>query len=108
MSDDDLAPLRLMGERNMPATAQAIVLATAAQYEVEPLRLFDPWPERRRRPEVEAARSAAIARLANEMIDNRFRYGLGEVAEWFGTARQRIHVHRKKADDYRPRFERAR
>ena len=89
-----------------PPTARALVEATAMQYGLRPEDLFASWPERRRRPELEVARSTAMARLADEEIEGRKRYGLGDIAWWFGVARQRLFVHRRKAGDFQPRFER--
>lgn len=90
----------------IPPTAAAIIEATAQEYDVEAIALFAPWPERKRTPAVERAREAAIGRLADERLDEKPRYGIGEIAAWFGTARQRINVHRRKASDYQPRFSR--
>lgn len=95
-----------MTPENIPPTAAAIIEATAQEYDVEAMAMFDPWPKRREHPTVERAREAAINRLEQERLDSKPRYGIKEIATWFGTARQRINAHRRKAVDYQPRLKR--
>ena len=90
----------------MPPSARAIVEATAEEYQVPCERLFDPWPQRRRSPEVQRAFEASIQRLSEERLDERYRYGIAEIAGWFGIARKNVNVHRAKASSFEPRFRR--
>lgn len=87
----------------MPPTARAIIEATAQEYEVSVQDIFGQWP---RAPEHDAARVAAISRLSNEMIDGRYRYGVGQVAKWFSVSRPRVNAYRARASDYAPRITR--
>lgn len=90
----------------IPPSANAIIEATAEEYQVSVDRLFDPWPERRRSPEVQRAFEASIQRLSEERLDDRYRYGIAEIAGWFGIARKNVNVHRAKASSFEPRFRR--
>lgn len=69
----------------LPASARAIVTATAEQFETDPAALFLPLSQRRKVPGALAARNAAIARLDAERAGAGVpRYSHGEIQKWFG------------------------
>lgn len=89
----------------MPPTARAIVLATAQEYGVEVPAIFAERTERRSHPEAETARRAAINRICDERIDEKYRWGIGQVAEWFGVARNNLNAARRQGAGYERRVE---
>lgn len=90
---------------NMDRVARAIVQKVAEQFEVGEDGIFRAWP---RTALEDAARSAAIAKLANETVPMegrtpRYRYPIVTLMAWFGVSRPTISRSRSKAKDYRPR-----
>lgn len=79
------------------STGRAIIAATANEYEVTTDQLLAPWP---RSAVPDAARCAAINRLALEKIDGRDRYTIAQLGALFGVSRGTINRSRARAEDY--------
>lgn len=90
---------------DMPSTAWAIIQAVASDYEnLAPESLLPKNPQTN---VLRAARRAAMARVCEERIDDRWRYEISDVMRWFTVSRTVIYRARCASPDFSPRSTRA-
>jgi hypothetical protein len=84
----------------IPETVRRVIERVAQRCEVEPATVLK--PHRRVAGEVRA-RSIAMQAVAELTVDGKPRYGLDQIARWFGVSRNRLHAYRTRAEGYQPR-----
>lgn len=84
----------------IPETVRRVVERIAARCEVDPETILKPG---RRLASQVRARVFAMEAVCNLTIDGKPRYGLDQIAGWFGVSRNRLHSYRARAEGYQPR-----
>lgn len=86
----------------IPTSAMEAITRLASEHRLFPHEIMAAGLNRR---DIAVVRREAIQALSNEQVGGRYRYAVGDIAEWFGISRARVNMLRSSHPGYvaRPR-----